>query len=290
MTAPRPRRSVLYVPADNARALKKLDDIACDVVILDLEDSVAPDAKPAARDAMVAALATRDRRREWVVRINGLATEWGAADLAAAADAAADAILLCKVEGPRDIQDADVALDDMESDPLTRLWAMVETPRAILNLREIVELGRNPGARLGCLVAGLNDLAKDTGVLMTSDRRYMMPWLIHIVTAARASGLDAIDGVMNDLRDARRFEAECAEARNMGFDGKTLIHPTQVEPANRLFAPDAAAVADAQAIVAAFALPENATRGVISLDGRMVERLHLEQARRLLARAGPTVA
>jgi citrate lyase subunit beta/citryl-CoA lyase len=283
---PRPRRSLLYVPATSARALEKVASLACDGVIVDLEDAVAPEAKTEAREAMRRFAAERRPGCELVIRINPLASEWGTEDLLAARGCRPDAILLPKVDGPRDVLDADEALDESDAHPQLQLWAMVETARGILNLREIVELGRNPGARLSCLVAGTNDIVKETGVRSTPDRRHVQPWLSQIVLAARSSGLDALDGVFNDFRNAEGFAAECAQGRDIGFDGKTLIHPGQIEAANRTFSPDEAEVADARTIVAAFALPENAGRGVIALDGRMVERLHLAQAQRLLARAG----
>jgi citrate lyase subunit beta/citryl-CoA lyase len=283
----RPRRSVLYVPADRERALVKIATLGCDAVILDLEDAVAPEAKTAARTSMQQFLKSRMLDGpELIVRVNGLDTEWGAADLKAAANAGADAILLCKVDGPRDIQQADDLLDGFEADPALALWAMIETPKALLNLGAIAELGANPAARLSCFVAGTNDLVKQTGVLQTPDRRYLVPWLLQIVLAARAAGIDALDGVMNDFNHAEGFECECVEGRNMGFDGKTLIHPAQIETANRIFSPSEREIADAEMVVAAFARPENAGRGVIRIDGRMVERLHLAQAERLLARAG----
>jgi citrate lyase subunit beta/citryl-CoA lyase len=283
---PRPRRSVLYVPATNPKALAKAASLACDGVIVDLEDAVAPGAKAEAREAMRRFAAERRSDCELVIRINPLDSEWGTEDLLAARSCRPDAILLPKVDGPRDVLDADAALDETDAHPALQLWAMVETARGILNLREIVELGRNRGARLTCLVVGTNDIIKETGVRPTPDRRHVQPWLSQIVLAARASGLDALDGVFNDFRDADGFAAECAEGRDMGFDGKTLIHPGQIEAANRAFSPDEAEIADARAIVTAFARPENAALGVIALDGRMVERLHLAQAQRLLARAG----
>lgn len=284
---PRPRRSVLYVPATNGKALSKVGTLACDAVIIDLEDAVAPDAKDAAREAMRDFVReARPQHCELVIRINALSGEWGTEDLLAAVACRPHAILLPKVDGPRDILDANDALDEMDADPELALWAMIETPRAVLNLREIVELGRSPSARLACLVAGTNDLAKETGARMTPDRRNLAAWLSQIVIAARASGLDALDGVSNDFRDLAAFAAECEQGRDLGFDGKTLIHPAQIEPANAAFSPGEAEVADARAIVAAFAEPENAGKGVISLEGRMVERLHLAQAERLLARAG----
>ena len=282
----RPARSILYVPADNDRALAKIVALDCDAVVIDLEDAVAPEAKAAARQNMMRFLAAwRGDGPTMVVRVNPLSGEWGGADLEAAAVAGAAAILLCKVDGPRDIQHADDALDRLEADPRTALWAMVETPKALFNLGAIAALGLNPGTRLTALVAGTNDLAKETGVLATPDRRYLQAWLLQIVAAARAAGLSAFDGVMNDFGDPERLESECMEGRNMGFDGKTLIHPAQIQAANRIFSPTAGEIAEADAIVAAFGRPENAGKGVIRIGGRMVERLHLAQAERILARA-----
>ena len=283
----RSRRSVLYVPAGNEKALAKIATLACDAVIVDLEDSIAPQAKAEAREAMRAFVSGRPAGGpEIAVRINPLSSEWGTEDLLAARTAGADAILLPKVEGPRDILETDEALDDTDAPPELALWAMIETPRAVLNLGALAELARDAAARLSCLVAGTNDLVKETGVRATPDRRYLNGWLSQIVLAARAAGIDALDGVGNDFRDLDAFARECAEGRNMGFDGKTLIHPAQVGPANLAFSPDAGEIAEARAIVAAFAAPENAGRGVIQIDGRMVERLHLAQAGRVLARAG----
>jgi citrate lyase subunit beta/citryl-CoA lyase len=223
--------------------------------------------------------------KEIVIRINALSGEWGAEDLLAARACGPDAILLPKVDTPRDVLDVNDALDEMDASSSLKLWAMVETPRAMLNLGAIAELGRDPSARLECFVAGTNDLVKETSVLATADRRYLMPWLMQMVLAARAGGLDMLDGVSNDFRDAEAFTRECGEASAMGFDGKTLIHPAQIGPANAVFSPSEAEVAEAEAIAATFAKPENAGRGAISINGRMVERLHLEQAGRLLARA-----
>ena len=281
----RPRRSVLYVPASNEKALAKAFGLPCDSVIIDLEDAVAPDAKAASRDRLVHLFAERHRPgQELVIRINALSSEWGAEDFLAARKCRPDAILLPKVETPRDILEADDAIDEDGANPRMALWAMIETPRALLNVGAIAELGGDHGARLSCLVAGTNDIAKDTGVHMTPDRRYLAPYLAQIVLAARAGGIDALDGVSNDFRDLNAFARECAEGAAMGFDGKTLIHPAQIEPASRAFAPSATEIAEAKAIVAAFGLPENSGRGVISIDGRMTERLHLQQAERLLAK------
>jgi citrate lyase subunit beta/citryl-CoA lyase len=282
----RPRRSVLYVPASNPKAIAKIGALTCDVVILDLEDAVAPLEKAAARDAVRSFFAERPAApAEIVLRVNAAASEWGAEDMALACEVRPDAVLLPKVDTPRDVLEANDALDEAGADGVA-LWAMVETPKALLNIGAIAELGRNPGARLTCFVAGTNDLVKETGVLMTPDRRYLMPWLMQMVLAARAGGLDVLDGVSNDFRDLDSFARECTEGAAMGFDGKTLIHPAQIGPATAAFSPSAEALAEAESIVEAFALPQNAGKGVISLAGRMVELLHLAQAQKILARAG----
>ena len=283
----RPRRAVLFVPASNEKAMAKLSSLACDAVIFDLEDSVAPEAKAAARERLRAWFAARPKDGpECVIRVNPLASEWGSDDLAAVCACASDAVLLPKVNTPRDIHDFDDALDEADAPDNLKLWIMVETPKAMLNIGALAEFGRDRAARLDCFVAGTNDLVKDTGVLATPDRRYVMPWLLQMVLAARAGGLDVLDGVSNDFHDLDAFARECTEGAAMGFDGKTLIHPAQIEPALAAFSPSAEAVAEAEAIRSAFARPENAGKGVISIDGRMVERLHLAQAGRLLMRAG----
>jgi citrate lyase subunit beta/citryl-CoA lyase len=282
----RPRRSVLYVPASNDKALAKIAQLSCDTVIIDLEDAAAPADKIAARDKLAGIFASRpDRRCEMVVRINALASEWGADDLLAAASCEPDGILLPKVGTPRDLLEAGDVLDDNFAPDGVKLWAMIETPKALLNIGAIAELGRDPASRLACFVAGTNDLVKDTGVLATPDRRYLVPWLMQMVLAARAGGLDMLDGVANDFRDLDAFARECTEAAAMGFDGKTLIHPAQIEAANRAFVPSTQAVAEARAVKDAFSLAENTGKAVIALNGRMVERLHLAQAEKLLAKA-----
>lgn len=276
----RPRRSVLYIPASNERALAKAPALACDVIIFDLEDAVAPEAKPAGRQRLAALFSTgRPGAAETVIRVNAPGSAWGADDLAAAAACRPDAILLPKVESPADLLAASEALGGGAA---PRLWAMIETPRAILNLGAIAEATRSGTIPLACLVAGTNDLAKDTGV---SDRRYLIPWLMQIVLGARAADIDALDGVSNDFTDLEAFALECAEGAAMGFAGKTLIHPAQIQPANLAFSPSPAAIAEAREIVALFERPENAGRGALAFKGRMVERLHLVQAQRLLARA-----
>ncbi|MER9695732.1 CoA ester lyase [Mesorhizobium sp. M0179] len=282
----RPRRSVLYVPASNDKALAKIATLACDAVIIDLEDAVAPSDKIAARDKLAGIFASRPKRRcEMIVRVNALSSEWGNDDLLTAAKFEPDGILLSKVATPRDILEVGDVLDDNFAPDSVKLWAMIETPKAMLNIGAIAELGRDPASRLACFVAGTNDLVKETGILATPDRRYLVPWLIQMVLAARAGGIDMLDGVSNDFRDLDAFARECTEAAAMGFDGKTLIHPAQIETANRAFAPAPEALAEARAVKDAFALPENAGKGVIALNGRMVERLHLAQAEKLLAKA-----
>ncbi|MES0200970.1 CoA ester lyase [Mesorhizobium sp. M0011] len=287
----RPRRSVLYIPASNDKALAKIAQLACDAVIIDLEDAVAPADKITAREKLASIFAGHPvashigRRCEMIVRINAISSEWGADDLLAAACCEPDGILLPKVDTPRDLLEAGDVLDDNFVPDSVKLWAMIETPKALLNIGAIAELGRDPASRLNCFVAGTNDLVKETGILATPDRRYLVPWLMQMVLAARAGGIDMLDGVSNDFRDLDAFTHECAEAAAMGFDGKSLIHPAQIEAANRAFAPSMEAVAEARSVKEAFALPENAGKGVIALNGRMVERLHLAQAEKLLAKA-----
>lgn len=283
------RRSVLYVPGSNAKALAKLGTLSCDAAIIDLEDAVAPEEKAQARETAARFFAERPAGgpREVVLRVNALSSEWGADDLRAAIACRPDGIVVPKVETPRDLLEVNDLLDEDDSLSPLWLWAMVETPRAMLNLGAIAELGRDRGARLACLVAGTNDLAKDTGVKITPDRRYLAPWLSQMVLCARAAGIDVLDGVANDFRDLDAFARECDEAAAMGFDGKTLIHPAQIDPCNRAFSPAEEELARARAVVDAFARPENAGKGVLTVDGRMTERLHLDQAQRLIARAQP---
>lgn len=283
-SSPLLHRSVLYVPAANEKALAKASFLPADRLIIDLEDAVAPAAKAGARDAARRYFATLpDDSPRPILRINALAGEWGADDLELAKACRPGGILLPKVDTPRDILDLDDQLDETDTPRRIRIWAMIETPRAMLNIGAIAALGRDRAARLQGLIAGTNDLAKDTGIELTADRRYLMPALSHIVIAARAGGLLAIDGVCNDFKDIERFSAECSEGRNMGFDGKTLIHPAQIEPANRMYSPTPEQVAEAQSVVSAFAADPSAN--VLQIEGRMVERLHLAQAERLLARA-----
>ncbi|HZC17488.1 MAG TPA: CoA ester lyase [Caulobacteraceae bacterium] len=275
----RPRRSVLYMPASNARAIEKARGLSCDAIILDLEDAVAPDAKPGARDQAVAAIAAGGfGDRELIIRCNGLDTPWGADDLAAAALAGPDAILVPKVNGPDDI--ATYAAAIAAAPARTRLWAMIETPAAIMALDAIGRATRS--SRLTCFAIGLNDLAKAMGGRQTPDRAPHMPFLSLAVAAARANGLIALDSVTNAIDDTALLERHCRQAADIGFDGKTLIHPSQIEIANRLFSPDPAEVAWARAVIAAYAMPQNARKGALQVEGRLAERLHLDQAMRLV--------
>ena len=278
----RPRRSCLYMPGANPRALEKASGLPADVLLLDLEDAVAPEAKAPSRDAVCAAVAAGlYGGREVVVRINGLETGWGSADLEAAVAAGADAILAPKIGSAADIATLDEAMTRAGAPADMALWAMIETPIAILNIGEIARSSET--SRLSTLVVGTNDLAKDMGVDPEPDRLCFLSALTMTVLAARAFGLSAIDGVYNDIGNTPGLLEEARQGRQLGFDGKTLIHPAQLETANSVFAPDPGQLADARAIIEAFALPENRGKGVIKVNGRMTELLHLEQARRLVA-------
>jgi citrate lyase subunit beta/citryl-CoA lyase len=280
----RPRRSVLYMPGSNARAIEKARTLPADAVILDLEDSVAPDGKAAARkQVMEAVIAGGFGTREVIVRINGLDTEWWLDDLNAVAKAKPDAVLVPKVSRPGHLEDVAERLVDISADHKIKVWAMMEMPLAMLNARDIAAAAKDVETRLSAFVMGTNDLAKDTRARITPGRAPMLPWLMGCVAAARAFGIDILDGVYNDLGNAEGFAQECAQARDMGFDGKTLIHPNQIEPCNVAFSPSADDVALARKIIAAFDLPENKDKGVVQLDGRMVERLHADMARRTVA-------
>jgi citrate lyase subunit beta / citryl-CoA lyase len=280
----RPRRSVLYMPGSNARAIEKARTLAADAVILDLEDSVAPDAKAAARRQVTDAVSAGGfGAREVIVRINGLDTQWWLDDLNAVGKAKPDAVLVPKVSMPNHLEDVAERLVDISADQKIRVWAMMETPLAMLNARDIAAAASDMETRLAAFVMGTNDLAKETRAKIAPGRAAMLPWLMNCVAAARAFGLDILDGVYNDLADAEGFSRECAQGRDMGFDGKTLIHPNQIGPCNAAFSPSAEDVAQAKNIIAAFELPENRDKGVVQLDGRMIERLHADVARRTVA-------
>jgi len=287
----RPRRSVLYMPGSNARALEKAKTLPADGVILDLEDSVAPEAKEAARQQVVDAVkAGGFGAREVFIRVNGIDTPWHADDLVAAAHAAPDAILVPKISDPETLERVGRRLLDMHSDQKIRIWAMIETPLAIFNILSIAAEARDSEARLSGFVMGTNDLAKDTRARIVPGRAPMLPWLATCVAAARVYGIDILDGVYNDLGNTDGFETECAQAVELGFDGKTLIHPGQIAPCNKAFSPSPAEVAQARKMIAAFDLPENKNKGVVRIDGRMVERLHAEMARRTVAIADAIAA
>ncbi len=274
----RPRRSVLYMPGANDRALEKARTLPADALILDLEDSVAPEAKAEARSRVAACVTAGGYgRRELVIRVNGLETPWGSDDMAAAGAAGPDAILVPKVSRAADVARAVLLMKDAPAH--TRLWVMMETPLAMLKADEIAGAEK----RLAALVLGTNDLVKETRASTAQNRFALVPMLSLCVLAARAHGLDVIDGVYNDFRDEAGFRAECEQGRLLGMDGKTLIHPGQIATCNDVFSPSPEEVAWSQKIFAAFAQPENAAKGVITLDGKMVERLHLAMAERVAA-------
>lgn len=272
-----PLRSVLYMPSSNERALEKAKTLPCDGLILDLEDAVAPDAKPAARDAACAAVASGEYgRRTLTIRVNGLGTEWHEADLAAAAQAGPHGVVVPKVNTAEEVRSLVAALERAGAPEHTRLWAMVETPEAVFNVRELAAAS----PRLAVLVMGTNDLVKELYAEHVPGRAPLLTSLSLSLLAARAAGVQILDGVYNDVKDADGFLAECRQGREMGFDGKTLIHPGQVEPANEQFAPSAEAVDDARGLIEAF---EAAGSGVATYKGKMVENLHVESARRTLS-------
>ncbi|WP_244492149.1 CoA ester lyase [Aureimonas sp. AU12] len=279
-------RSVLFVPAAHARALAKSAAIPADALIFDLEDSAADEEKDAARESLRAHLKAVPRRAGdplRVVRINPLRTRHGTEDLLMARGARVDAILLPKVDGPERLREADGALIETDAPTTLRLWAMIETARGVANALAIADAALH--YRLGALVVGPNDLVAEANLRLSPGRSELMPWLGPVLIAGRAAGVPVLDGVFNDFSDAAGFAAECHAARDLGFSGKTLIHPAQVGAAEAAFSPSPAEIAGAQAIVAAFADPAAAGRGVVRLDGRMVERLHLVRAEALLARA-----
>jgi citrate lyase subunit beta / citryl-CoA lyase len=273
-----PLRSVLYMPSSNERALEKAKTIACDGLILDLEDAVAPDAKPAAREAACSAAAGGDYgRRTLTIRANGIGTEWHDADLTAAAQAGPDAVVVPKVNSAAEVGQLVDALEEAGAPDHTKLWAMIETPVAILDVLSIARASE----RLTCLVMGTNDLVKELYAEHVPGRAPILPSLHTALLAARAAGIAILDGVYNDVKNEEGYLAECEQGRQMGFDGKTLIHPGQVDGANAAFAPSAQAVEDARGLIAAF--EDGQGSGVVTYNGRMVEALHVESARRTLS-------
>jgi len=280
----RPRRSVLYMPSSNERALEKAKSIPCDGLILDLEDAVAPDAKPAAREAAAAAVRSGEYgARELTIRVNGIGTEWHEDDIRAAAAAGPDGIVVPKVNSADEVRALVAAIEAAGAPDRTRLWAMVETPEAIFNVRELAAASD----RLAVLVMGTNDLVKELYAEHVPGRAPLLTALSLALLAARAAGVAILDGVYNDVKNADGFAAEVDQGRQLGFDGKTLIHPGQVEPANAGFAPSEQAVADARGLIDAF---EASTGGVVTYNNKMVENLHVESARRTLAIADAIAA
>ncbi len=278
----RPRRSCLYMPGANPRALEKAKSLSADMLILDLEDAVAPEAKADARQVILDAVNERAYGgREVVIRINGLDTQWGLDDLKMAVSARPDGILVPKVISGEQVLEIDQALSDAGAPSDLGLWVMIEMPLAILNIQDIAAASQR--SRLTGFVMGTNDLAKEFNAVATPDRFAFQVPLALALAAARAYGLVAIDGVYNDIKNEEGLAAECEQGRVLGFDGKTLIHPAQLDPANRAFSPDPADIAQAEAVIEAFSLAENQGKGVIKVNGKMAELLHLEQARRLVA-------
>ncbi|MEW9516416.1 HpcH/HpaI aldolase/citrate lyase family protein [Streptomyces tubercidicus] len=278
----RPRRSVLYMPGANERALEKAKSLPADALILDLEDAVAPDAKADARKRVAAAAASGEYGyREVTIRVNGPGTAWHADDLRAAAEAGPDAVVVPKVDSADTVREVERALEAAGAPDRTAIWAMVETPRAMLDARAVAAASE----RLTVLVMGTNDLAKELHAEHVPGRAPLLTGLSLALLAARDTGKAILDGVYNDVKNAEGFEAECVQGRQFGFDGKTLIHPSQVEPCNRAFAPSTEQIARAQKIIDAFDEATREGRGVVTVDGRMIENLHVEDARRILALA-----
>ena len=286
MTDLRPRRSVLYMPAANARALEKAKDIAADALIFDLEDAVAPDAKEVAREQAAAAVASGEYgNRELTIRCNGLDTPWGADDITAAAAVGPSAIVVPKVTGTDHLAEIAGALEVADAPDHTSIWAMVETPEAIFAARDIAAF-----ERVAVMVMGTNDLAKEMRAEQVAGRHSLVPYLAQSLLAARAEGTVILDGVYNDIKNEEGFLAECRQGFEMGFDGKTLIHPSQVGPTNDVWAPSADEIDHARKVIAAFEEAEAEGRGVITVDGRMIENLHVDNARRALAVADAIAA
>jgi citrate lyase subunit beta/citryl-CoA lyase len=287
----RPRRSLLFMPGSNARALQKARTLPADGIILDLEDSVAPDAKAAARDQIAQAIAAGGfGRREVLIRINALDSPWWIDDVTMAGRARPDGILVPKISSIEDLSAVADRLGDINADKSVRIWAMIETARAVLHAEELAAASRDSEMRLAGFVFGPNDISRETRIRMLPGRAAMLPMITHCVLATRLHGLQILDGPYSDLRNETGFAEECAQGRDLGFDGKTLIHPGQIDACNLAFTPPAEEVAHARRIIAAFERPENAARGAIQLDGQMVERLHADMARRTIAMADAIAA
>ena len=278
----RPRRSVLYMPGSNTRALEKGRSLPADALILDLEDAVAPDSKTEARANIVAALSEGGYgRREIIVRVNGLDTDWGAEDIAAIAAAGPDAILLPKVESAAMVQDAAERMAAAGASDEVSIMCMMETPLGILNAQEIAAAS----PRLSCLVMGTSDLVKDLQAAHTPERLPVLTSLSLVILAARAYGLAVVDGVHLDLQDDEGFAAQCQQGKELGFDGKTLIHPKTLAATNEIFAPSADEISEAHRVIDAHAEATAEGKGVVVLDGKLIENLHVENAKRVVATA-----
>jgi citrate lyase subunit beta / citryl-CoA lyase len=287
----RPRRSPLFMPGSNARALEKARNLPADVIILDLEDSVAPDAKGLARDQIAQAIAAKGfGKREVWVRTNSLDTAWWVDDAAMAGQAKPDGILVPKVSSVEDLKAIGDRLSAIDAHPSIKVWAMIETSRAVLDADKLAAASRDPKTRLAGFVFGPNDIARETRIRMQPGRAAMIPMMTHCILATRAHGLEIFDGPYSDFSNVDGFGQECTQGRDLGFDGKTLIHPGQIEACNAIFTPPEEEIAQARKIIAAFEQPENASRGAIRLDGQMVERLHADMARRTIAIADAIAA
>ena len=287
----RPRRSLLFMPGSNARALEKARNLPADGIILDLEDSVAPEAKGMARDQIAQAIAVGGfGKREILIRVNTLDSPWWIDDIAMAGKARPDGILVPKVSSVEDLAAIADRLGAINADSSIRVWAMIETARAVLHAEELAAASRNPETRLAGFVFGPNDISRETRIRMLPGRAAMIPMITHCILAARAYGLEILDGPYSDFSNTDGFGKECTQARDLGFDGKTLIHPGQIVACNAIFTPPEEEVAHARKIIAAFDQPENAARGAIQIDGQMVERLHADMARRTIAIADAIAA
>jgi citrate lyase subunit beta / citryl-CoA lyase len=287
----RPRRSLLFMPGSNARALEKARNLPADGIILDLEDSVAPDFKAMARDQIAQAIAAKGfGKREVLIRVNSLDTSWWIDDVTMTGNARPDGILVPKISSIEDLKVVADRLSEINADPSIKVWAMIETARAVLHAEELAATSRDPRMRLAGFVFGPNDISRETRIRMQPGRAAMVPLITHCILAAHAYGLEILDGPYSDFSNVDGFGQECAQGRDLGFDGKTLIHPGQIEACNVIFTPPADEVAHARKIIAAFERPENASRGAIQLDGQMVERLHADMARRTIAIADAIAA
>ena len=287
----RPRRSLLFMPGSNVRAMEKARNLPADGIILDLEDAVAPDAKATARDQIAAAIAAGGfGRREVIIRVNALDSPWWIDDMAMAGKARPDGILVPKISSVEDLTAIAERLGQANADASIRVWAMIETARAVLHAEELAAASRDPELRLAGFVFGPNDISRETRIRMQPGRATMLPLITHCILATRAFGLEILDGPYSDFSDINGFAQECRQARDLGFDGKTLIHPGQIDACNAVFTPPAEEVAYARKVIAAFERPENAARGAIQIDGQMVERLHAEMARRTIAIADAIAA